>query len=408
MRAVLTTSLAVACAILTGTFAPSVRAEDPPPPKAGDPPAKPEPAPAPDPPAEKVSLDTFLKGAVLSLDKNGAFEVHYDFTDPAQMEDFRDSKPFRVVGGFKREIVDRKLHMRGTGGLVWRPVLTKNLRMNFTMRLAVARDVGAYILEDRDSEHYTLFSVYDQYFQNKDSPGSAKVHMICRFLPASAEFAGDLVFRYVTRNASPPLGLGSDIPVEVGREGIDDWFILSGSKMAGSESNWPALRGLRPGFYTLDSEAWYGDLTMRGTLDPAWAEANGVDLALPLRKKPTRPVLREPGPADATAMASVEAFTLGTGSATEMLRIVAEPALVDPTRKAAADALIATADAHLVPRCVPLLESEDLQARTLADAIVNALVGRTFGYKPDAPEDKRRKALRSLIEHIEKNPKKFK
>ncbi len=359
-------------------------------------------------PPPRIAIDKFLRGTVVSLDRDGVVDVRYDLKDEDQLKDFLFYRPFRVQGAWEQDLRDRKLRLKGTGGLVWKPVLKKTLEMGFHMRLGVARDAGAFIAEDRESEHYTMFSIYDQFFQNKDSPGSAKVHMICRFLPASQEFGGDLVFRYVARGARPAIPIGKPFAVAIRREGIDDEMRIDDEKLAGNEANWDPLRGLRPGFYVLDSDATYWDLRIKGRIDPEWAAAAGVDLTLPITPVgPEVPEVREAGAGDAAARARIAAFLEGTGSYRDLVRAVDDRALLEAVRREAAEALRRTATARIVPECVPLLESDDLLSRTLGDEIITALAGRSFGFKADAPEDKRRKAVKSLMEFIERYPQKF-
>ena len=360
-------------------------------------------------PAPGIAIDKWLKGEVVAYDKSsGTVEVRYDLNDPAQFEDFAPYRPFRVQGTFEKEFRGGGLRLKGIGGFVWKPILKRSFRMEYDLTLHVPRDAGSFVAENRDSEHYTMFSVYDQFFQNKDSPGSAKQHMICRFLPSSKEFGGDLVFRYVIRGVRPPVTTGKPTRVRLGKDGIDDWMEIDGARMAGGESQWPDLRGLRPGIYVLNSDATFASLVLRGDLDPGWATDAGVDLSLPVapRKKEVEKSV-EPTAEDFAARDRIKAFQEGRDTAAAMLRIVEDPKLVDAVRAEAEVALKATGDITLVPKAVPLLESTDLVARTLADDLVSALTGREFGFHPDDPEERRHKAVSALVAYIQKNPKKF-
>jgi hypothetical protein len=383
---------------------------------SGDPPVPPAPpapaAPGGGDPAKpaapaKVSLDRFLKGNVVALDDSGKVEVRYDFSVPGHADDFALHRPFRVQGPFEHGPKGAAFWMKGTGGYAWKVLLRKRLSMDFDARVRPARDAGAYIVEERDTENYTLFSIFDQYFQNKDSPGSPKQHMICRFLPGSREFNGDLVFRYVCRGTQPRVQPDKAFPVKLGRDGVDEWMEIDGAKMQGNENQWTPLRGLRPGFYVIDSEIWISGLVIRGEIDPKWAEEVGVDLALPAVAKAPATVTKEPGPLDIAAKATLDAYRTGAATAREVLKVVEDGQLLDGTREAAAALLKAGGDMGVVPRAVPLMESADARTRALAGELVQGLCGRSFGFKPDDPEDKRRKAVQSVLKYIHDNPSKF-
>ena len=367
------------------------------------------PAPAGDDGEKKAlrPLKEVLRGEVLSL-KGNEVEVRYDFSDPVQLEDFRSYKPFRVVGDFVLEVKNDALHLRGTGGVVWKPVLKRRAGMDYDVKLKIARDIGSFVSEDRESEHYVMYSIYDQFFQNKDSYGSPKQHMICRFTPSQSDSGGELAFRYISRGTRPAVPTGKPVKIRWGIDGNEGVFEIDGEAMKGKDNWGRTLQGLRPGCYVLDNEAWFSSLTVRGELDPAWAAEAGVDLTVEVKPvKPGKEPVREASAADVAARETIGYVRLGAESATVLLPILENGALLEEVRKDAAAAMGESGDARLVPRLIPLLESEDLATRTLADSIASKLAGRSFGFKPDAPEDKRRKAIRTLLDYIEKNPRKF-
>ncbi len=362
-------------------------------------------APAQEP--RKIALDAFLRGAITSFD-GSSVEVHYDLLDPAQLDDFTDYKAFQVVGSWKRAWFDRSLSLEGTGSVIWKPVLRKRVEMEFDARLRVARDFGAYIAEDRPTDHLSVFSIYDQYFQNKDTPGSQKVHMICRFLPSTADSGGDFAFRYVIRKPGPTVPTQKAVRVRLGREGPDEWLEIDGQRMTGNENQWPALRGYRPGLYVIDSGAWVSNIVVRGELEPKWAAEAGVDLALPVKVRAgAKQPERQPTAADQAAALRIQAVRNGAEGATAIVKLLEDSGLVDATREDAAKAMEEANDLRTVPRLVTLMESPDSLTRKLSGRVVSKLTGKSFGYSPDGPEEARHRAVRSLLDWIEKNPGKF-
>jgi hypothetical protein len=396
-RLPLLAALAVAGALAASLAAgplPSARGQDPKKPADGDAP-------------KKVSLDSILKGSITSFDGTVA-EVRYDFSDPAQMEDFPDFRPFNLTPTLKKEWIDKSIHLTGTGGIAWKPVFRKKVEMDFTVRLKVPRDFGAFLAEDRASDERTLYSIYDLFFQRKDKPGNSKTHMICRLTAHAPDAHGDYAFRYVTRSASPHVDVMKPVKVRIAREGNDEFFEIDGSKLNGSDANWPLLQGMRPGFYVIDSDATVTDVTIRGDIDPKWAEAAGVDLSLTVKPKvPGRTPEREPNEADLAAKQRIDAVRKGAEGPGALIPLLGNPLILESVREDAAKAMEDAGDARVVGRLVPTLESQDLETRKLGALIVTKLAGRNFGFIADGPEDGRRKAVQSLLEFIKKNPGKF-
>jgi hypothetical protein len=360
------------------------------------------------PQKQKTPVDKLLKGSVTSFD-GITVEVHYDFTDPAQLEDFADYRPFHIAGDWKKEWFDKALHMVGTGGIVWKPILKRRMEMEFELRLKVPRDFGAFIAEDRVSDEWAMFSVYDQFFQNKDHRGQPKTHMICRATSHAPDAGGDYAFRYVVRSPNPPVGTQKVIKLRLGREASDEWFEIDGNRMSGSENQWPALKGFRPGFYLIDSEATVDEVTIRGEVDPNWAATAGLDLSLTVKPRtPGKTPEREPTAADLAARQRIDAVRTGAETAGALVPLLGNKDLLESVREDAAKVVEESGDLHVVPRLVATLESEDAVARRLGGRVVAKLTGRSFGYSPDGPEPERRKAIRSLLDYIEKNPAKFK
>lgn len=356
---------------------------------------------------KRVSLDSILKGNIVSFDGTVA-EVHYDFSDPAQFDDFPEFRPFNLQLALKKECIEKGIHLTGTGGVAWKPVFRKRVEMDFTVKLKVPRDFGAFLAEDRTSEERTLYSIYDLFFQRKDKPGNSKTHMICRLTSHAPDAHGDYAFRYVVRSASPKVEVMKPIKVRIGREGNDQFFEIDGSKLNGSDAQWPLLQGMRPGFYVIDSEATVGDIVIRGDIDPKWAEGAGVDLSLTVKPKvPGKTPEREPNEADLAAKQRIDAVRKGADGPASLVPLLGNTAILESIREDAARTMEEAGDARVVGRLVPALESQDLDTRKLGSQVLAKLAGKNFGFVPDGPEDGRRKAVQSLLDFIKKNPGKY-
>lgn len=368
----------------------------------------------PDPPAQdgpaaakKISLDHYLRGSITKLDGTWV-EVHYDFADDGELLDFADFHPFVLDGVCKKSWVDGNLHIEGTGGIAWKPTLRRKVEAEMEVRIKLARDFGAWVAEERVSDHFECYSIYDQFFQNKDKRGSPKQHMIARFLPNAHDSKGDRAFRYLSRNPGPLVTPQKPFKFLFGYSAGDAWLDIDDAHMKGTDTWGDPLRGLRLGLYLIDNEAWLASLDIRGDLDPKWAEKEGIDLSLPVKPKGPRTGTRTPSGADIAAQQKIQAVRNGGDGAGALLPLIANTALLDEVRDDAAKAVEETGDIKLVPRLVAPMESADLLTRKLAGRIVTKLAGRSFGYAAEADEESRRRAVRSMLDWIEKNPAKFK
>jgi hypothetical protein len=192
-----------------------------------------------------------------------------------------------------------------------------------------------------------------------------------------------------------------------GSEGEDDWMEIAGSEIKGTDKWGPPLRGLRLGLYVIENDAWVGNLVVRGELDPKWAEQAGVDLSLPVKPRDAKPGTRTPTDADIAAQQKVQAVRNGADGPASLVPMLGNTALLDEVREEAAKVLEESGEVKLVPRLVTALESQDLLTRKLAGRVVAKLAGRSFGFAADAPEESRRRSVRSLLDWIERNPGKF-
>jgi len=353
---------------------------------------------------ERHPIDEVLKGEVRSFDGR-TVEVRYDFKDEDQLQDFPLFKPIQVEGPFARKWWDTSLNIRGTGGVVWRVVCRKSVEMDCEIRFSKSMDVGGFVGEERVSDEYSLYSIFDKFFQNKDTPGSPKAHMICRFLRRAPDSGGDLAFRYIVRKGTPPVSPGKPVRFKFGRSGPDGYMEIDGNRMDGSDP-WPALRGLRAGFYLVENEAWISSVVLKGDVDPEWAKEAGVDMEHVVRPS-KKGVERAPTDADRRAVEVVAQARTGALSAGSLLPVIEDATLLESVREDAGKALEEVGEMKILPRLVPLLESPDLPCRRIADHAVSKIAGRSFGFNPEATEEKRRKSVRTLLDWIERNPGKF-
>jgi hypothetical protein len=185
------------------------------------------------------------------------------------------------------------------------------------------------------------------------------------------------------------------------KEGKSDSFTIVDTVYKGREPG-RTISELHVGFYVVKSSALFSGVRVRGRLSPEWLKKAKVSLKL------TEP-LEQVGPseADINAQKIIGRFDLGTAEAIDVLEIVGNAEVSFDIRESGAEALIAAGDKRLVPKVVGLLYSDNLETRILGKSLVRGLTNKNFGYDPKGDEEKRSKAIRKLIEYIQKKPKLF-
>jgi hypothetical protein len=350
----------------------------------------------------KPLLDELLKGRVLRLDGD-ALEIRYDFSDPAQLADWIDYRPFRVMGEWEFRIEGDALKLKGAGALHHRATFLKEVEIEYDLIPWSDRDLGTVISEDAEGEQFVLYSVNDIYFQKFDGVRVPQ-HMITRFgvLDSSIK-ADEHAFRYVARGADPKIRTHQKIRIRAGKKGQEDYFFIGDREYKGVEPGRPITQ-LHVGVYTVKSSALFDDVIVRGKLSPVWVEREKVELAL---SAPPVPEAVGPSKADQAAQEKITRFEAGTMAGEELLPVLSDPEVSVVLRQTAASTLAASGQKNVVPKAVSLLYSEDLTTRQLGDQVIRALSGKNFGYDPRSDADKRSKAIQKLLQHVQKNPALF-
>jgi hypothetical protein len=350
----------------------------------------------------KPLLDELLKGRILRLDGNQV-EIRYDFSDPAQLGDWVEYRPFRVMGEWEFKIEGDALKLKGSGALHHRATFLNEVEIEYDLVPWSDRDLGTVISEDAEGEQFVLYSVNDIYFQKFDGVRVPQ-HMITRFGVADSSIKADEhAFRYVARGADPKIRTHQKIHIRAGKKGLDDHFLIGEREYKGVEPGRPITQ-LHVGVYTVKSSALFDDVIVRGKLSPVWVEREKVELAL---AAPPQPEAVGPSKEDQAAQERITRFEAGTVTGEDLLPVLSDAGVSPALRQTAAASLAASGHRNVVPKAVSLLYSEDLTTRQLGDQVIRALSGKNFGYDPRSDAEKRSKAIQKLLQYIQKNPAMF-
>lgn len=346
-------------------------------------------------------VDQVLKGRFLKLDGDRV-EIKYDFSDPAQLEDWISTKPFRVLGEVKSEFENKTVRLEGTGAWCHRALFDDEVSLAFDLKPWTDKDLGAVVMESIESDQFVLFSLNDIYFQKFDGVRIPQ-HMITRFgVKDDSDGKNDQAFRYIARGKSPVIRKYETVRMTAEKNGIDDSMTIGDKKYSGVEMG-RKLNDIRIGVYMVEGKAVVDNVVVKGRLSERWLEKENVALTL------SRPLaVEEPeSRAERVALDKIEKRKAGELPPKDLLAVVSDPDVTEETRQAAATAVEESGDKTVVPHLVPLLYSADDATRELAFGIVRKLVGRTFGYNPKGDPDKRSAAIQKLVQHIQKNASEF-
>ena len=395
-------TLVCAAAGLAG-FVPRVAAED----RA---PGAPQGAPAADAP---VPVTEFFRGRVTRLTKQGEISIHYDFEDAAQLADFEKSLPFRAIPTVQATHDGGRLRVKGTGSFRHRGVFDGLVGGDAAFTARQPRDFGYAVTEERESEVFTLYCVQDRYFGLGDGVHHPQ-NMIIKFIPRDPNVNKDGYqdWRYCgSRGQKPEIRRNDTLRVRIEREGIESRMWMLDWKSKGREAG-RDLSSQMIAIYTYDSDVEVDDLTISGRLSPAFVERHRIDMSVEIGEPDPEDAPGEPepaaiDPAETERVRGILAdYPLKT-AAPALVKLLCDPSVPLPLREEAVQRAKEVGAKNVVPFAVQGLYSEDEDTRRLSIHLIEGLVGKDFGYRADAPEEKRGKAVAALNAHLLKRAHEF-
>ena len=353
----------------------------------------------------------FFRGKVLRANAKGDIEIRYDFEDPQQMADFETVMPYRAILSAQPAWESGAVRLKGTGSFRHVAVFDTTIGLEAQLTPARPRDFGFAVTESRESEVFTLYCVQDTYFSLGDGVRHPQ-NMVIKFIPRDPRINKDGMqdWRYCgSRGQEPEIQRNVPLHVRIARGDNEsemwllDWH--SQGKEAGRD-----LSSQMGAVYVHDSDVKIDDLVIRGRLSAAFVERHGLDLSVTI--EPDEPATTEPGPVEIDPAVAekvreqIAGYPLATSPAA-MAKLLRDAAVPDTLRREALERVVGLGNKRIVPFVVDGLYADDTLSRELSLEVVRALVGKTFGYRPDADDEKRRKAISSLNEYIAKNRRQF-
>jgi hypothetical protein len=372
-----------------------------------------QPAPPAAPPSVKVPVEKAFKGRILKLEGR-EIEILYDFQDAAQLDDFELSIPFRAIRTVARAIENGQVRVTGTGSLRHKALFDKTAGATATLTPVKNKDFGLAVTEDRESEVFTLYCLYDRYFSAGDNVHIPQ-NMIIKFIPRDPKVNKDGIqdWRYCgSRGQKPVIERGRAYKVEVERGDNQSRFVIDDWEAKGKEAG-RDLTSQAVALYAYDGDFKADDLVVRGSLEAGWVERNRIDLTT--WKPPVDPdaggaTKATDGGAAPEVAARVRAKINGWPAETkpaEMAALLRDAKVPEELRNEAAQKAIASGQKRLVPYLVDGLYAEDEPSRRLASEVLTKLAGKNFGFRADAPDEQRKKAIQAVNEYLKKHATEF-
>ncbi|MCE9637431.1 MAG: hypothetical protein K8T90_17135, partial [Planctomycetes bacterium] len=220
-----------------------------------------------------------------------------------------------------------------------------------------------------------------------------------------------------SRGQKPEIVTGKSFKVSMQRTGLESSMAIDDWDSKGQEAG-RDLTAQHVSIYGYDTQVDVDDLIVRGKLDAAWITKNKIDVttwkppvAAPDAKPgdPAGPKPATTAPSDAVTdrtRAVIAGYPLDTKpqALAALLRDTSLPAAL---RNEAAEKAKTVGNKRIVPFLVDGLYSEDLDSRKLSFDVLKSLSGKSFNFRPDGPEDGRKKAIRDLNEYLQKHPEEF-
>lgn len=348
---------------------------------------------------ETLALDEYFQGKVSVDGKN--VTIKYDFRNKKQMRDFKDRVPWPIErrDGQKIAWYDEKLEVVGNAGArhvaEWKGVV----QVKATVKVDNDRDIGAYLSPSNGNDDYATFTLTEHFFHtwNGKTGGTNSIIKFgnqWRERGSTNDFIG---FRYVSRKPPrPPLAVGDTITFTFGINKGKLTMTQGDMELKGNDRG-KKLKSFFVGFYAIKGRAMFDNIEMTGVLNPEWLDHEKLELRV------NESAATGEGLDEAT-QALVEQHKAGKARSTrKLVNIVGDDAEPRATREALI-AVLSAGPKAAARQVQDLLYNSSEEVRTDGIAIIKALLGKDWGYKPKSSDDARGKAIRSMNEDLTKDP----
>ncbi len=362
------------------------------------------------PPPVKRALNQAFKGRIIKIDKKKV-TLFYDFEDPAQLDDFEEARPPRLLDASQNrvKIQGGRLVIEGSSAIRHKMEGKNQLRAKFLARLSKQSNVGTVFTEPILSDFYVVLNLFDQRFYKN---GGLILAACGLHEDEGADTNRALVnWRDIVRSDARKVAkVGTDVEIEVWKDGWKEYCRVGDVVGKGSsKGKCKKMVTYKFGLWVHDSRMTIDDLTITVELTDEFLDLNDLKAAVDevwedvASTGPLAGVKNVPP----QVRSSIEQYAEGRGDAQSVAKILSSKGLPKKVREIAAKVLSQRRDPKCVPMVIDALYSKDKTARVLAIKVVKSVTGKTFGFKPGSSEKKRSAAIRKLNAHMNQNRSRY-
>jgi hypothetical protein len=226
----------------------------------------------------RLALDKAFHGRIVSI-KNRRVTIAYDFEDPAQLKDFEEARPPRLLDatGKAARIEDGRLVLEGSASIRHRMESAGAIAATFKVRVGDTRNVGAVVTEPVLSDFYVVYNLFDYRFNMAGAMHIAAVGL--REDEGAEDTSSGLVnFRDIfSGDLRKKVVVGRDVEVEVRKEGSKEFFRAGDVKGKGSsKGKTKEMAALKLGLFVHESSASFDDLVLTCDLSDEYLDLEGL------------------------------------------------------------------------------------------------------------------------------------
>jgi hypothetical protein len=363
--------------------------------------------PPKEPPKAKQALNRVFRGRIVKIKRNQV-TIYYDFEDPEQLKDFEDARPPRLLdaGQNKVTIEGGRLVLDGSSAIRHRMEGRGKLRAHFYVRVGRQWNVGTVFTEPVLSDFYVVCNLFDGKFYGD----KGLILAACGL--HEDEGADDIstglvnwrdIFRTDVKKVA---AVGEDAEMEVWKDGWSEYCRVGDREGKGSSKGKCKEMGTYQfGLFVHESRATFDDLTLVIELTDEFLDLNSLraDIDVDWEDMPTSGPFKGVGGVPPRVRVQADAYAEGKGEHRDVIRAMLSPGLPERAREILFGLIVSRKDPKSVPLLVEGLYAEDKASRRLAIEAIRAIVGKNFGYAPNASEKERSKAIQKLNAFLNEN-----
>jgi hypothetical protein len=367
-------------------------------------------APPTEGPGVKRAINRAFRGRVVSIKKKRV-RLFYDFEDPAQLEDFENARPPRLLDASQNQVSIQggRLLLEGSSGIRHRMEGAAEMRAHFYLRAGTQANVGTFFSPPILNDFFIVLNLFDERFYRNGA-------LIMAACGLHEDEGADLDMSIVNwrdifvSNVQKKAKVGEEVEVEVAKDGVKEYCRVAdvegkgSSKGKGGEFT-PYLLG----FWVHQSRMSIDNLTLDIELTDKYLELNDLKAEISTdweEVAETGPLAGVRG-VPPNVRSWIEEYAGGKGDVRRVVEVLCRTGLPEGARQAASEVLTARKDPKAVPHVVDGLYHEDRLTRALAIAVVKSIVGKDFGYSPTAGEKARSESIRKLNAFMAGNRDRF-